>query len=456
MIRKSIRFRLTAWYALAVAAAVGLFALAVWISFWRSLAQANDTALAHQIRSTRSFLTGELQHVDVHLAEELGEYAGGLPSNMSFRVADENSKYDFISSPSFPLRPDVLDVAGYQNLRFREHNYRVLEETVLIASQPWKVAFAIQLDDNERLLSSLKLLLIGLIPAVVALAAMGGYWLSRRALKPVDDITAAARSIGIRNLSQRLAIPQTGDELQRLSETWNSMLARLEDAVTRLTRFTADASHELRTPLAIIRTTAEIAGRLPRSAETYRAALNQIVSESESLTKLVEDLLFLARSDADTLDIPMSNLDLQQVVKDVCSGMRNVAELKEIRLQTLFAEGAFLILGNEPAIRRLVLVLLDNAVKYSQPGGAVQLALRKSRDGIQFVIEDHGVGISPNELPHIFERFYRAADGLELSRDGSGLGLSLAAGIARHHGAVIKVSSTPGQGSTFTVSFAAQ
>jgi signal transduction histidine kinase len=222
-----------------------------------------------------------------------------------------------------------------------------------------------------------------------------------------------------------------------------------------LTRFTADASHELRTPLAIIRTTAEIAGRMPRSAESYRAALSQIVSESESMTKLVEDLLFLARCDADDLDIPMSPVNLGQVINEVRTGMQGVAESKSIHVHFPLPEKAISVFGNEAAIRRLILILVDNAVKYSQPGGTVELNARQSGSEILFSIEDQGAGILPDELPHIFERFYRAASARDLPREGSGLGLSLAAGISRHHGANIQVSSTPGKGSTFTVSFPA-
>jgi heavy metal sensor kinase len=455
VIQKSIRFRLTAWYALALAAALGLFALAIWISFSHTIAEGTDIALAREVHSMESYLNEELQDIRVHLAEELGEYAEGLPSNMSFSAAEEGTGRTFTSNPSFPRRSAAFDSPGYHNLRFSDHNYRLLERNMVVAGRLWKVSFALQLDEAEHLVDKLRLLIIGLIPAVVAIASAGGYWLSGRALKPVDDITEAARSIGIGNLSQRLVIPQTGDELQRLSETWNSMLGRLENAVTRLTRFTADASHELRTPLAIIRTTAEIAGRMPRPAESYRAALDQIVLESESMTKLVEDLLFLARSDADNLDIPKSVLDLEQVMNDACMSMRSIAGSKNVSLHFPVAGKAIFVIGNEPALRRLILVLLDNAIKYSPSGGAVQLNLRMSRQQARLCIEDHGTGILTSELPHIFERFYRAASGRNLPRAGSGLGLSLAADIARHHGATIEVNSTPGKGSTFTVLFPA-
>src|SRR5262249_44985041 len=148
--------------------------------------------------------------------------------------------------------------------------------------------------------------------------SLGGYWLSGRALAPVDVMTHEARSIGIHNLSQRLAVPSTGDELQRLSETWNAMLDRLESAVQRLSEFTANASHELRTPLALIRTTAELALRRDRPAETYRKALHEIMDETQELSRLVEDLLELARADAGLPTLPLERLELAPVVREIC------------------------------------------------------------------------------------------------------------------------------------------
>jgi heavy metal sensor kinase len=438
MIRRSIRFRLTVWYALALAAGLSLFALTIWVAMRQSLLRDIDNTLAARKRSTELFLNSELKEPGVNLVEELDEYSRALPANTSIRVKDQNGALVFTSSAIFPERNDA---------------YHFLTGTISVQGHPWTVSFAEPLDGVRQLLERLRLLLIALAPLVIALAAIGGNWLGRRALKPVDEIVDAARSIGIENLSARLAVPQTGDELQRLSETWNSMLSRLEKSVKRLTRFTADASHELRTPLAVIRTTAEIASRRPRSAETYREALGQIVSESERMTRLVEDLLFLARCDDASMEIRLSALDLSPIVDDVCARMACLAEARTIRLAHCVPESRVEVLGNEPAIRQLMLVLIDNAVKYSRSGGEVQVNLRRSDRDIRLEVQDSGPGIPDSDLPHIFERFYRAADAREVTSQGSGLGLSLAAGIAQHHRAAIEVASIPDQGSTFSVVF---
>lgn len=211
-------------------------------------------------------------------------------------------------------------------------------------------------------------LLLSLIPAVIVIACFGGAWLSRRALRPVDEITGAARTIGIENLSQRLPVPQTGDELERLTDVWNTMLERLESAVTTLSQFAADASHELRTPLAVIRTSAELALRRARSTESYKESLQEIESEAARMTQLVEDLLFLARSDARTAGMPMAPVDLGLAVRDVATELRDLAELKGIKMHCGYPDKNLIVSGNAMALRRLLLVLLDNSIKYSHPG----------------------------------------------------------------------------------------
>ena len=236
MNHRSIRFRLTVWYTLALTTTLVLFAAAVGLSMWRSLIRDVDHVLKDRVQSVESFLTGELKEPAVHLDEELGEYAHAFPANSQMNVLDEHGAVVFTSNSQFPWPAYAADSL---RLRWREQDYQFLAASIFPNGRRWTVFLAEPLDSIEHLQTRLWLLLAALIPAVIAVAVIGGGWLSRRALKPVDDITAAARTIGIENLSQRLVVPQSGDELQRLSETWNSMLTRLEDAVQRLRRFTA-------------------------------------------------------------------------------------------------------------------------------------------------------------------------------------------------------------------------
>lgn len=403
--------------------------------------------LTHQVANTQAYVEAELREPHVQLAEELTEFSAALNPGTFLRVTDSQNVVVFDSNRNFPWS------RGGSRVQWNGKPYLVLVRQQLVEGKPWSFAISGSLDEAETLLNRLRILLVMLIPLVVVVASIGGGWLSRRALRPVDEMTAAARSISAANLSERLAVPRTGDELERLAETWNSMLARLEESLKRLSRFTADASHELRTPLAIIRTTAELAALRPRPAEVYRAALNQVTTESERMTRLLEDLLFLARMDADVVDMPQSTFDLTPLVANLCSHIRPLADAKQLLIRfDCFDENASVI-GNEAAIRRLILALLDNAVKYSRDGADVHVVLKSDTSQVSLEVIDNGPGIGESELPLIFERFYRGPHPQEDAKEGSGLGLSLASGLAERNNARIEVASQPGKGSTFRVLF---
>jgi len=236
-----------------------------------------------------------------------------------------------------------------------------------------------------------------------------------------------------------------------LTEVLNTMLQRLESAVKTLTQFVGDASHELRTPLAVIRTTAELALRRARTPESYRESLREIAAETERMTQLVEELLLLARSDTGTTEMPFAVIDVRDVIRDVCTEIRNLAELQQIRVHLSLGEQSAMISGNRPALHRLFVALMDNALKYSRAGGDVMVTLQRAGSRIAITIEDSGPGISESDLPHIFKRFYQADRAR--SGGGHGLGLSLAESIARAHGATIEVRSREGISSVFEVSF---
>jgi two-component system heavy metal sensor histidine kinase CusS len=424
----SVRTRLTLCFALALAAGMILFAAGIWFAMRASLLADLNATLIDRAQSCERFLEQELSdRSGVHLSTELDEFARGLPHGYGVEVRDASSNRIYASI--LPSHEEFITKAEPANIH--------------------GVAFEIRVNGSlepiKNTLSRLRFLLIGSIPAVILIAALGGFWLSRRALAPVDALTAAAREISIENLSQRLTVPQTGDELQRLSETWNGMLERLETAVNRLSQFTADASHELRTPLAVIRATAELAARKSRTPEAYRASLGEVVAETDRMTRLVEDLLFLARCDSGASEMPQETVDLAAVAREACAAEMPVAETKSIRVSASLAPCA--ISGNTGALRRLVLLLLDNAIKYSHPGSSVDVLVESSR----LVIRDRGIGIAPEALPHIFERFYQAD--ASRANSGYGLGLAQAQSIVRRHGGRIEVSSVSGEGSTFAITF---
>jgi len=442
---RSIRFRLTAWYALVLVAALGLFSGLLWLSLRQRLVGEVDRDLADRAGRFQTYMAKEAAEIPpVDLVDELEEFCQALPPS-DYLQLDGARGFEFHYPKRAPSRKD---------------SDRTLQRQFGIGSDMFRLQIGSSLTAIDHTLDLLRLLLLSLVPLVVVVACAGGAWLSGRALKPVDEITAAARSIGIDNLSLRLRTPQTGDELQRLAEVWNTMLGRLEAAVKTLSQFAADASHELRTPLAVIRTSAELALRRDRSPESYRNSLVEISEEAERMTQLVADLLFLARADVDngaangarTAEMPLEPVDPDILLREVCEELTSVAGARRIRIRRASStDRTALVSGNPAALRRLFLVLLDNAIKYSHAGAEVIVAISNEGGAVTVTVEDFGVGIGQADQPNIFKRFYQAdkarTDG------GFGLGLSLAESIVKAHGAAIDVTSEEGRGSKFRVVF---
>jgi two-component system heavy metal sensor histidine kinase CusS len=449
--RWSIRIRLTVWYSLVLLAGLALFGCGLWLVVAHSLRASLDQALVARAKGVATVIQTEFEPGRAHLSEELDEYIAATPEGNLMEIQDPQG-HRMVSSKS--VRSGSPE-DGFAVQVTSSARYRTFATTTLAGGAQYRILVATPLDPTEAILQHTRLLLLWTIPAVLAIASIGGYWISRRALAPVDEITAAARSIGIQNLSQRLDVPSTGDELQRLSETWNGMLARLESAVQRLSQFTADASHELRTPIALIRTTAELTLRRERPSETYRKALREIVAESDRMTRLVEDLLFLARADASLPALPLERLELTPLIRDVCEQGEVLAQNRQVEIAADIPDRPVYVQANDPALRRLLLLLVDNAVKYTPAGGRITVSVGFDPRGTTVAVRDTGIGIPVAALPHVFERFYRVDESRNRDAGGTGLGLSIAKWIADRHSASLEAESVSGQGATFRVRFPA-
>jgi two-component system heavy metal sensor histidine kinase CusS len=432
---RSLRFRLTIWYTAVLTAGLALFGTMLWLSLRHELNADLERDLNGRAARFESFFRSESAEAGGHVSEELEEFCQALPPGSYINVR---------GSRGFAFH--------YPEGSTAQSGFRMLERKFSVNGEQFDLEVGAPIADITRFLDLLRLLLWSLIPVVIALGCIGGAWLSGRALKPVQDVTNAALAISIENLSERLPVPATGDEIAGLAAVLNSMLARLDAAVTTLSQFAGDASHELRTPLAVIRTTAELALRRERTPEAYRTALQQIASESERMTQLIEDLLSLARSDAGAVDMPRAAVDVCEVLTEVREEMANLAAAAGIRVKSALGDRPAIISANRPALHRLFMVLLDNALKYSQPGNEVILSVTREEGLISVSVEDFGEGIGDADLPHIFKRFYQADQ--SRSAGGHGLGLSLAQSVAQAHGAEIDVRSTLGKGTVFRVSFA--
>ena len=430
MTHQSIRFRLSAMYTAALAVALALFAVSLWFGLRHELIQDVHTRVSALSVRLEQFLRKEIR--ERTLAEELEEFSTALPSGATVHVQARNPEFRF----------------HYPGGSAQRERSATVHRTVAIEGQRFEIEVSESLGEVDRVLGLLGLLLIGLIPVTIGMAALGGIWLGKRALAPVDRMTRAAQSITVDQLSSRLPVPASGDELQNLAETWNGLLSRIERAVGVLSQFAADASHELRTPLAVIMTNAELAVRRPRTNEYYRETLSRILAEAGRMRSLVEDLLLLARSEAQALEAPKEPLDLAELLDEVSAGMRSLSDAREIGLEFVKAEESVFVLGNRTALRRMVSALLDNALKYSRSGARVEIAMHASARKCEVAVRDFGEGIGAADLPRIFDRFWRA-DVARSRGSGYGLGLSVAQMIARQHGSEIRVESTAGEGSVF-------
>lgn len=259
-------------------------------------------------------------------------------------------------------------------------------------------------------------------------------------------------SISIGNLSRRLPVSENGDELARLATTCNEMLERLEKAVGQINRFSADASHELRSPLAFIRTVAECASRVPGAEGESSEAFEDIITETKQASKLLEDMLILARADSGHTDTAFETVDLAPLVREVAAKNEPIVAERSQRLDLRIDVSSACIVGDLTRLRRLLWILTDNAIKYTPEGGSIEISLRAWRSGIAVEVKDSGIGIPHSALPHIFERFYRVDDARS-QQAGTGLGLAIAKWIAAFHQGTLQVESEEQKGSTFRVTF---
>jgi signal transduction histidine kinase len=428
---RSIGVRLTLWYAAILTAGLGLFGFLVWFSLRHELLNELDADLhGRAARFETYFQVQFAQEPPRRVVAELIEFCQALPPPSFIRLKGDRG---FVFN--YPRSPNAT-------------NARIVTSDFTVDGQNFHLEVGGPVTSVDHTLSLLRLLLLGLVPLVIAFACTCGAWLSHRALKPVQDIADAALTID--NAGGRLPVPATGDELAYLTTVLNTMLERLDAAVSTLSQFVADASHELRTPLAILLADAELALRRARSPESYRQSLEQVVDQGTRMTRLVEDLLFLARSDGHLVQMPLEPVPLSGIVRDVHAAILPLAEAYGIGLKLAVGTHAAVVSANPDALRRLLLALLDNALKYSPAGAEVNVRV----DNLEISVQDSGIGIGAQDLPFIFDRFYRADR--SRSSGGHGLGLSLARSIARAHGAEIEVSSVEGQGSVFRVVFAAK
>ncbi len=454
---RSISLRLTTWFSSVFFAGLVMFGAAMWFNLEHTLTSGRSRTLDRRADRLSDLLRDLQEYTPEQRAIKFQAFAEATGGGL-IEVFQTNGARALPSPTRAALafrwpKIEILNRERFSEVTFSGQSYRVLARPFASGSQSFILCVAAPLEGNRLVLDAFSAGLLWTIPVLLALSALGGYVLSRSALQPVDQITAATRSISASNLSKRLPVPETRDELQRLSETCNAMLARLELAVNQIKQFTADASHELRSPLSFLRTIAELALRNRQTDAASRRAFEEIVEECGKASRLLEDLLTLARADAGTAHLAFEPVDLAEVVEAVCDKARLLADTHRHTLTvSLNGPHSAPVWGDYSSLHRLLWILLENAAKYTPAPGSINVTMNATAEKVTVTVEDNGIGISVTDLPHIFQRFYRA-DPSRSQVEGSGLGLAIAKWIAEMHHAVLSVDSKENIGSIFELVF---
>ena len=453
----SVRTRLTLWYAGVLALSLIAFALVLYYAAAAIFHERQDESLRSTAQTVASAYVEELE--ETHSLAKAGQVvlAELMFPNRYVQVTDEGGR---TLATSRNLSGRVVTIPSTALDRARQQGFSLvsvdgLRVAVVQVSLDGNLGFATvaePLSVIEDGLSRLRRDCLAGVPLILFLAVGGGYFLARKSLSPIASMNRQTQRISAESLSSRLDVTNRRDELGRLATTINELLGRLENSFKEQQRFIADASHELRTPLAVLRGETEVALGKTRTIEEYQESLSLIKDEAERLSRIVEDLFILARQ---PVDVPArlikEPLSLNEAVRDCARAAQVLASKKGVVLRTENESESLTLNGDEELLRRMILNLLDNAVKFTPRGGEISVGLFRDNGNGQIVVRDTGIGIPESEQPRVFDRFYRVDKVRSRALGGAGLGLSIVAWIVEAHDGRISVDSVPGRGSEFIV-----
>jgi len=483
---RSLRAQLSLWHAALLAVTLVSLAGLTYVMLRQMLHSRADAALEDYAETTAKTIAATLYQSTVGQRQlprflsndwqSWGRYIQVIDSRGNVREVS-----DALRSHPLPVSTTAL-VRGMKGqstfetvTNLGEHPVRIVTVPVQMGGKvPYLVQAGASLEGVDATLQRASAILLVLTPSVLLVGMLGGWLLVGRSLKPVDEMTRAALEIESSSLDRRIVPPRTDDEIGRLAAAFNEMIARLDRSFRQIQQFTADASHELKTPLTTMRGEAEVALMRDLTPAEYRQVLRSIIEEVERMSAIVENLLLLARTDANAVQLRRETVAFHEVVMTVYEQMEAIARRKGVSLEIEEIDEAHLE-GDPLWLQQVVTNLLNNAIKYTPEGGEVRVALkgeirgRKGKGGEDngdipllpppspsfpfavLSVSDTGVGIPPEHLPHIFDRFYRVDAGRSRDAGGSGLGLNIVKWAVEAHGGTIEVSSEVGKGTTFTV-----
>lgn len=452
MTRLDIRWRLTLWYGLMLGGLVALFAGLVLHLMRGHLLDRTDMELDEELAE----LVFEVQTApnETVLRDELLRRFD-THHGFEFQLTDADGRLVFRSRElgAHELqRPPAEAFDAEERIAHSQSlgplgEYRVATRMIAGPESTGRllVQAAFPLEPNRVVLHALSTTMLVVAGCLLLAALLTGYWLARRALAPVEQMAATASRITATRLGERLPIANPDDELGRLAATFNAMLERLQKSTDELRRFTADAAHELRTPLAVLRTETEVALRTERSPEEYRRVIENALRETGRLSRLADRLLLLARYDSGLLHSPREEVPLDALVQDVVEQFETAAGERHVQIVVQRLEPC-LVWGDDLQLSQVVFNLVENALKFTPAGGRVAVALERRNGDVWLSVSDTGIGIPPEELPHVCKRFYRADKSRQRATGGAGLGLAICAAILQGHAGELRLESDVGRG----------
>ncbi|MCS7281317.1 MAG: ATP-binding protein [Desulfobacterota bacterium] len=455
-----IKWKLALWYGSILGLVLIAFSVWVYVYYKTSLEQSID----RKLKSIADVLSSSI--VDTSAPTIFGNFEsylenifGRKPKGKVIQILDASGKIGAqmsdLETQTLPISYKSLEkalsgIATYETIGEKGSRLRIITLPII---ENGKVVSIVQvgtsLEDYYESLSKLIVVMAISIPSALIFTLIGGYFLAKKSLRPVDQIRKAAIKISSSNLDEKIDVGGRRDELGKLAETFNEMIERLRDSFQRINQFSLDVSHELKTPLAIMKGETEVALRKERDKEEYQRILRSNLEEIDRMTKIIDDLLFLSKAETNNLPLVKEPVALHDLITDVCLDMKSYAEEKGVNLEIGYLEDVS-ILGDELKLRRMLVNIIDNGIKYTNPGGKVEVTSYVENGYARIDVKDTGIGISETDIKYIFDRFYRA-DKSRRRESGTGLGLSISKWIAEAHNGMIEVKSTPRLGSTFSV-----